>query len=86
MLVSGNHAAVVGKLPPSEQFTASNGRLIDYVAVVVEDNGSPDMGQPTDQAVAFLAFDTTGQHVCAGAFSPSAPPFDHGNFVVQDAS
>jgi len=87
LLVSGNHAAVVGELPPSQQFTDPvSGRLIKWVAVVVEDNGRSVHGQPTDRAVAFLAFDTTGQRICAGGSQPGPLPIDHGNFVVVDAS
>ncbi len=89
LIVQGNTAIAVGMLPQSEQFIVqTNGgpRLIEWVGVWVQDNGNPDQGQPTDQSVAALLFDTSGQHICAAGLTNTLFPFDHGNFVVKDAS
>lgn len=88
VIVNGNTATVVGILPPSEQFIDPvSGRLIDGVAVFVQDNGNPVQGQPVDQAVSTLLFSSSVANVCAGAPPPSGfLPIEHGNFVVNDAS
>jgi hypothetical protein len=82
LIVTGNRATAVGELPASEQFVASNGQRVRFLAVSVEDNGN---GNAVDQASAILLFERSGQRVCAGVVTLPVFPLDHGNFVVQDA-
>lgn len=86
VIVSGNTAVAVGKLPESQQFEVPGHGVVDYLAVTVVDNGNPQGGEPADQASVILLFDTTAQQVCAGLRTLPTVPLDHGNFTVQDAS
>jgi len=86
LIVHGNTAVAVGKLPESEQTVIPGFGTVDYLAVTVVDNGNPDMGQPTDQASAIFLFDRSAQRVCAQTLQLAVYPLDHGNFDVYDAS
>jgi hypothetical protein len=86
VLVTGNQAIVVGKLPESEWITIEGFGVVDYLEVAVRDNGNPVGGQPTDEALPILLRDQTAHAVCAGLRTFPTFPLDHGNFVVQDAS
>jgi hypothetical protein len=84
--VVGNRAIVVGKLPEREQFDIPLGR-IEYLALIIEDNGNPVGGHPVDRAVDFVLRAVSAERFCT-TFDPATAPFfplDHGNFVIQDA-
>jgi hypothetical protein len=86
--VVGNHAVVVGLLPESEQFLSGSGRLIEYVALFVEDNGPPERGQPVDRVASLLLSAAGERLVCAGG-QPGAlatVPLERGNVRVDDGS
>jgi hypothetical protein len=84
--VIGNRAIVVGKLPEDEEFDLPIGR-IEYLALVIEDNGNPVNGRPVDRAVDFVLRAPSAERFCT-ILDPAAQPFfpvEQGNFVVQDA-
>ncbi len=77
---------MVGLLPDREQFDIPGLGRIEYVALVVEDNGNPVMGQPVDRAVDFVLRAVGAERFCT-TFDPATAPFfplDYGNFVVHD--
>jgi hypothetical protein len=88
LLVTGNRAVAVGKLPPEEQFNvpppAPQPFLIQYIAVVVDDHGPPSGGQPADMVAPLFLKATSAQALCAGSQLVQPAPFEHGNFVVRD--
>jgi hypothetical protein len=67
LLVQGNQAIAVGKLPVSEQYLGFNQKLVDWTIAVVEDNGKPSAG--LDRAATGLLFDTSGTKICNGTTS-----------------
>lgn len=90
LLVTGNHAAAIGRLPLSEQFTTPGFGTVEYDAVFVEDNGRPQNGQPVDRVSETLLLKaTSAAHFCgAGVFTwPPSLMFtlQSGDFVVHDA-
>ena len=86
MIVVGNQAVVVGRLPESEAYFFA-GRRIGFIAVRVVDNGPPVNGEPVDLGRPILLFDTTAGRLCLsgniGALAP-ALPLESGNVVVND--
>jgi hypothetical protein len=86
----GNRAVVVGRLP--EPFTSDQipGLVFTHAAVLIEDNGPPEEGQPVDRMVDFILRETTAQAFCstdlAFAFLPLATPITSGNYVVSTGS
>lgn len=84
--VLGNRAVVVGQLPESEQFDFPGVGRIEYVALVIEDNGNPEAGHPVDRAVDFILRAVSAELFCTVFDPATAPlfPLDHGNFVVND--
>lgn len=87
--VTGSGAIVVGKLPPEEQFNvpppAPQPFLIEFIGLIVADNGEPMNGQPVDLAQPIFFRGISAQNVCAGILTPLPPqPFESGNFVVID--
>jgi hypothetical protein len=85
--VIDNRAIVVGKLPEDEEFDIPGLGRIEYLALVIEDNGNPVEGQPVDRAVDFVLRAVSAERFCT-IFDPATAPFfplDQGNFVVEDA-
>ena len=90
LIVVGNRAVAVGRLPQEQQYVVPGGPgngVIEYAAVAVEDNGGPVMGQPTDRAFPVLLFSQTGARVCAGLIPATffSFPLVHGNVLVEDS-
>jgi len=88
LIVTGNRAVAVGRLPEDERFVEpTTGRTIEFAAVIVEDNGHPVKGQPLDRAFPVLFFTATAARACAGLLPASlvTVPIDRGNVVVNDA-
>lgn len=90
LIVNGNHAAIIGRIPVSEQTTLTGFGTVEYDAVFVEDNGRPQQRQPVDRVSEVRALKATSAAAfCAfGSFvwPPAAIfPFASGDFVVHDA-
>ena len=87
LIVVGNQAVAVGRLPQSEQFNFGT-RRITSVAVRVVDNGPPVNGQPVDLGIPILLFETTAERLCTGVAPITALfpplPLESGNVVVHD--
>jgi hypothetical protein len=86
--VMGNRAVVVGRLPDSEQFDLPGVGRIEYVALVIEDNGNPADGQPVDRAVDFILRAVGAERFCT-VFDPALAPFfplNRGDFIVSDGA
>jgi hypothetical protein len=84
---SWNRAIVVGKLPSSEQVDYPGLGRLEYVALVVEDDGNPVGGQPVDRAVDYILRPVTAAEFCT-IFDPATAfffPLAQGNFVAYDA-
>ena len=85
--VVGNRAIVVGRLPEREQFDIPGFGRIEYVALIIEDNGNPVDGHPVDRATDAVLREIGKQRLCS-TYDPATAqffPLDQGNFVVQDA-
>lgn len=86
MIVAGNTALVIGRIPESEQFTVPGFGTVEYDALYVVDGGNPSRGQPADEVFTPLLKASSEQHLCAGAAFPVGPyALDHGNVTVTDA-
>ena len=63
----GNQAAVIGRLPVSEQYTVPTGsgpQTIAWAATVIEDNGVAG-SSPVDRSRPLMLFDATGANWCS---------------------
>src|SRR3954468_14639799 len=87
--VVDNHAVVLARL--AEPFTSDDapGLVFTHIAVVVEDNGAPVGGQPTDRMLDFVLREATAQAFCTtdAAFvllSALGAPLASGNYVVDN--
>lgn len=85
-LEAGCLRVIGNRLPETEQFDIPLGR-IEYLALVIEDNGNPVGGHPVDRAVDFVLRVVSAERFCT-TFDPATAPFfplDQGDFVIQDA-
>lgn len=87
--VVDNRAVVLARL--AEPFTSDEfpGFVFTHIAVVVEDNGEPVDGQPTDRMVDFVLRQATAESFCTtdAAFvflAAVGAPLASGNFVVDN--
>jgi hypothetical protein len=90
LIVTGNHAAVIGRLPENEQVRYSPFGTVEYAAIFVEDNGRPRQGHPVDRVseTLFLKASSAMAFCALGSFVwPPSQTFtlDSGDFVVHDA-
>jgi hypothetical protein len=88
LIVVGNRAVAVGRLPEDEQFSTPGFGTVEFVAVLVEDNGHPVAGHAVDRAFAVLLRASTEALLCASRLVPASfatVPIEHGNYVVEDA-
>jgi hypothetical protein len=90
LIVTGNHAAVIGRLPENEQVTYAPFGTVEYAAIFVEDNGRPQEGHPVDRVseTLFLKASSAAAGCALGSFVwPPSRIFalETGDFVVHDA-
>jgi hypothetical protein len=86
LIVTGNRAIVLGRIPEREQITFAPIGTVVYAGLFIVDNGRPRAGHPVDLVFADLLNESFGTLACSGVFAP--PPFllplDRGDFVVRD--
>ena len=86
LIVTGNRAIVLGRIPESEQITFAPIGTVVYAGLFIVDNGRTQAGHPVDLVFADLLNESFGALACSGVFAP--PPFllplDHGDLVVHD--
>jgi hypothetical protein len=86
LIVAGNRAIVLGRIPTSEQITFAPIGTVVYAGLFIVDNGRPQGGHPVDLVFADLLNEPFGALACSGVFAP--PPFplplDSGDFAVHD--
>jgi hypothetical protein len=85
ILVNGDTATVVGKMPESEWFVnGDNGLLYQYIELNVLDDGTPIEGQPVDSGRAFFITTNFDTNPCL-ADLPPLDPLSAGDVTVVDA-
>jgi hypothetical protein len=86
LIVTGNRAIVLGRIPESEQITYAPVGTVVYAGLFIVDNGRPQAGHPVDLVFADLLNESFGALACSGVFAPPPflLPFDRGDFVVRD--
>jgi hypothetical protein len=86
LIVSGNRAIVLGRIPEREQITFQPIGTVVFAGLFIVDNGHPQRGQPVDLVFGDLLNETLGALACSGVFAP--PPFllplERGDFVIHD--
>jgi hypothetical protein len=86
LIVTGNRAIVLGRIPASEQVTFEPIGTVVFAGLFIVDNGRPQGGHPADLVFADLLNESFGALACSGVFAP--PPFllpvDRGDFIVHD--
>jgi hypothetical protein len=87
LIVTGNRAIVLGRIPEDEQITFAPIGTVVYAGLFIVDNGRPRAGSPVDLVFADLLNESFGALACSGVFAP-APfllPLERGDFAVHDA-
>lgn len=86
MIVTGNRAILLGRIPEREQITFGPIGTVVYAGLFIVDNGRAQEGQPVDLVFADLLNEFFGALACSGVFAP--PPFllplERGDFTVLD--